>query len=178
MRRFLIVGVAALAITACSKKGADADGDGKISGKEAAAEMASGGKLAMKPGQWEIKMTNTDVDIPGVPEAAKAQIKAQLAKGITASSCLKQEDVDKPGGNFFGADANSDCKFGKLDRSGNKISVEMTCKMQGLTMHSTSEGEFGEESYKLNMSQKIEMPTGTMTSKGTLEGRRTGDCKA
>lgn len=171
MRKFLILGVAALAVTACSKN-ADSDGDGKVSGQEAAAQMK------IEPGQWEIKVTTSEIDMPGAPPAVKAQVEQQMAKGVTISTCLKPEDVEKPGGNFFGADTNSNCTFDKFDRSGSKMSTEMTCKFSGMTIHTTSDGEFTSDSYKLNTTQKADTPMGTRTSKGTVEGRRTGDCKA
>ena len=52
MQKFFLMGVAALALSACSEKGADTDGDGKISDTEATTEMADGGAMAMKPGLW------------------------------------------------------------------------------------------------------------------------------
>jgi len=64
MNKFLILGVAALAISACSEKGADTDGDGKISNSEASAEMAKGGAMAMKPGLWEVKIGFDKIDDP------------------------------------------------------------------------------------------------------------------
>lgn len=171
MRKFLILGVAALAVTACSKS-ADSNGDGKVSGQEAVAQMN------IKPGQWEIKVTTTELDMPGAPDAVKKQVMEQMGKGVTISTCLKPEDVEKPGGNFFGGDANSKCTFNKFDRSGSKMSTDMTCKFGSMTIHTTSEGEFTPESYSLKTAQTSDTPMGKRTSKGTVEGRRTGDCKA
>ncbi|MGB5078326.1 MAG: hypothetical protein WBO17_12680, partial [Sphingorhabdus sp.] len=93
MRNYLIIGVAALAVAACSDKGADADGDGKVSDTEAKAEMSAGGAMATKPGLWEVNTRYSKVEVTGVPEAQAAQMKAQAAKGVTIKSCMTKEQV-------------------------------------------------------------------------------------
>ncbi len=180
MRKYLIVGVAALAIAACSDKGADADGDGKISGEEAKAEMADGGAMATKPGVWEVKTSFSDITVEGVPEAVAAQLKAQMAKGVTVSSCLTKEQVEKPGTDFFGGPPEANCTFEKIDRSGNTTMVEMTCKPAGgMTLKSKMNGSFAAESYKMDVTQTIEGgPVGNLKMKGVAEGKRVGDCPA
>lgn len=180
MRKFLILGVAALAISACSDKGADADGDGKISDAEAKAEMGSGGAMAMKPGLWEVKIGFDKIDAPGVPASLQGKMKEQMSNGITQQSCLTQEQVDKPGGDFFGAPAESNCTFNELARSGNGIKVEMTCKPGGnMTVKSTMDGQFGAETYTMNIEQSTEgTPMGKVKMTGKIDGKRVGDCPA
>ena len=58
MHKFLLLGVAALAISACSDKGANTDS------KERAAEMDYDAFIPMKAGQWETKFVFTDMDVP------------------------------------------------------------------------------------------------------------------
>lgn len=116
MHKFLILGVAALAISACSDKGADTDGDGKISNSEATAEMAQGGAMAMKPGLWEVKIGFDKIEAPGAPAAMQEKMKGQLGQGVTQRSCLTQAQVDKPGTDFFGAPPEANCTFEELDR--------------------------------------------------------------
>ncbi len=179
MRKYLLVATAALALSACDK-GADADGDGKISDAEAKAEMSSGGKMAMKPGQWEVKVTFDSIDAPGIPDAMKGKMKEQMGKGVTQQSCLTQEQVDKPGGDFFGAPAEANCNFDELSRSGNAMKVAMTCKPAGnMTVKSKMDGEFGAETYTMNIEQSTEgTPMGAVKMTGKIEGKRTGDCPA
>lgn len=179
MRKFIILGVAALAISACDK-GADADGDGKISDAEAKAEMSSGGKMAMKPGQWEVKVTFDSIEAPGLPEAMKGKMKEQMGKGVTQQSCLTQEQVDKPGGDFFGAPPEANCSFDELSRSGNAMKVAMTCKPAGnMTVKSKMDGEFGAETYTMKIEQSTEgTPMGAVKMTGKIDGKRTGDCPA
>jgi hypothetical protein len=180
MRKYLLVAVAALAISGCSDKGADADGDGKISDAEAKAEMGSGGKMAMKPGQWEVKISFDKIDAPGIPANLQGKMKEQMGKGMTQQSCLTQEQVDKPGGDFFGAPAEANCTFDELSRSGNEMNVAMTCKPgQNMTVKSKMDGQFGAETYTMNIEQSTEgTPMGAVKMTGKIEGKRVGDCPA
>ena len=180
MCKFVIVGVAALVLAACSDKGADADNDGKVSETEAKTEMAKGGAMATKPGLWEVKTSFSDVTVEGVPKAVAAQMKTQMAKGVTVSSCLTKEQVDKPGTDFFGGSPEANCTFDKLDRSGNTTMIEMTCKpVGGMTLKSIMNGSFAAESYKLDVVQTMQGgPVGNVKMTGIAEGTRVGDCPA
>ena len=180
MRKFVIVGFAALALAACFDKGADADNDGKVSDTEAKAEMAKGGAMATKPGLWEVKTSFSDVTVEGVPKAVAAQMKAQLAKGVTVSSCLTKEQVDKPGTDFFGGSPEANCTFDKLDRSGDTTMIEIPCKPGGgMTLKSIMNGSFAAESYKLDVVQTMQGgPVGNVKMTGIAEGTRVGDCPA
>lgn len=180
MRKFLILGVAALALSACSDKGADADGDGKISDVEAKAEMGSGGAMAMKPGEWEVKISFDKIEAPGVPAAAQGKMKEQMATGMTQRSCLTQAQVDKPGGDFFGAPEEANCTFDELSRTGNGMKVAMICKPGGnLVVKSKMDGKFAAETYTMNIEQSTEgTPMGAVKMTGKIVGTRVGDCPA
>lgn len=181
MRTILVGGVAfaILALSACSDKGADADGDGKVSQAEAQKELSKGGAVAMKPGLWEVKIKFDSIEAPGMPEAAKAQMTKAMSE-MSVKSCLSKEQAEKPGADFFGGDEASNCSFEQLNRSGNKMTVQMTCKPEGgITVASKMDGSFEGDSYIMNMEQKtIGTPMGEMKMKGRIEGKRIGDCPA
>jgi Protein of unknown function (DUF3617) len=180
MRKFLILGVAALALSACSDKGADADGDGKISDVEAKDEMGSGGAMVTKPGLWEIKMVISKVEGEKVPAPALAQMKEQAAKGMTMKSCMTKEQVDKPGVDFFGGVPEANCAMESLDRSGNKLTGVMKCKpAPNVVLTSKMDGTFAAESYTMNVEQSTEMPSvGIVKMTGKIDATRVGDCPA
>ena len=182
MRKFLLAGVAAsmFAISACSDKGADADGDGKVSAAEAQKELSQGGAMAMKPGMWEVKISFDSIDAPGMPEAAKAQMTKAMGSGMSVKSCLTKEQAEKPGADFFGGDASANCTFEHLELSRNKMMVQMTCKPQDkMVIASKMDGSFQAESYSMTMEQKASgTPMGEMTMKGKIDGKRLGDCPA
>ncbi|MFN3747200.1 MAG: DUF3617 domain-containing protein [Sphingorhabdus sp.] len=181
MRKLVIGGAvgALLALAACSDKGADADGDGKVSSAEAQKELSQGGAVAMNPGLWEVKIKFDSIEAPGLPEAAKSQMTKAMNE-MSVKSCLTKEQAEKPGADFFGGDENSNCSFEQLNRSGNKMTVAMTCKPDGgVTVASKMEGSFEGDSYVMNMEQKTSgTPMGDMTMKGRIEGKRIGDCPA
>jgi Protein of unknown function (DUF3617) len=180
MRKLILIGAAMLLVTSCSKKATDSDGDGKITAEEVKAELAGGGKMAMKAGEWEVKINFSDVSGEGIPAAAKPAILEQIGKANISKSCVTQEQTNKPGADLFGSPAEANCIFAKFDRSGQNVLIDMICKPGGtMKLHSKMEGSFGEESYKMTMEQNIEgIATGPFTLKGTINGRRLGDCPA
>lgn len=180
MRKILILGAAALALSACSDKGADADGDGKISNAEASSEMAKGGAMAMKPGLWETKVAFDKIEAPGVPAAMQGKMKEQMGKPMTQQSCLTQAQVDKPGTDFFGAPPEANCTFDELNRSAEGVEVSMTCKPGGnMVLKSKMDGKFAAESYSMTLEQSTEgTPMGAVKMNGKIEGKRVGDCPA
>jgi Protein of unknown function (DUF3617) len=107
-------------------------------------------------------------------------MKAAMGQGMTVKSCLTKEQAEKPGADFFGGDADSNCTFQQLDRSGDNMSVQMTCKPDGKTsIVSSMQGRFQAESYSMTMDQKMSgSPMGEMSMKGKIEGKRLGDCPA
>jgi hypothetical protein len=176
--KYLILGVALAALVGCSGGNADADGDGKISGKEASAEMATDGAIMMKAGEWETKVTFNSIDAKGLPAGAKDQMMAAMGEGVKVKSCLTKEQVEKPGADFFGSPEGSNCEFQQLKRLGNRMTVELTCKPDDKTVIANKmDGTFGEDSYNMNMEQKVSgTPVGDMTMKGQIQGKRLGDC--
>jgi Protein of unknown function (DUF3617) len=178
MRNFVLAGAALLALSGCNK-GADTDGDGKVSLTEAAKEMGSGGAMAMKPGEWEVKVSFDSIDAPGLPANMSAMLKDKMGKGVAVKTCLTKDQVEKPGADFFGGAAENNCTFSEMDRSGNNMKVAMSCKKGIMTISNKMSGSFGAESYTMTMDQKTEgLPTGAMTMKGKIEGKRVGDCPA
>lgn len=178
MRKFLIIGIAALAITACSDKDADADGDGKVSDAEAKAEMADGGSMAMQPGEWETKISFNNVEGKGLPPQALKAMKEQMAKGVTSKTCMTKAQSEKPDADFFGSPPEANCTFDELNRSANSMKVAMTCKpAPNMTIKSKMDGTFGATTYAMTVEQSTEgTPMGVMKMTGKIEGKRIGDC--
>ena len=180
MRKYLIVGIAAMAIAACSDKGADTDGDGKVTAAEVKVEMADGGAMVMQPGEWETKVTFATIDGDGLPPQAAEMMKAKMAEGTTSKSCLTKEQVEKPDSDFFGAPPEANCTFEDLNRSSTTMKVSMTCKPGGdMIIKSKMDGKFGATSYAMDIEQTTQgAPMGSINMKGKIEGKRVGDCPA
>ncbi len=171
--------IAGLALAACGDSGnADTDGDGTITQEEAMAEAASGGDMAMEPGQWSQTVTFTEVSMPGAPAEVVDMIQAQMGEGITTSQCLTQEDVSRPDASFFGSEGQENCSYDEFDRSGNTMNIRMTCSSpDGSTSTVGMNGSFGADSYTMDINSVVSgTPMGDMTMNGTITGTRTGDC--
>ena len=177
--RTIIAATACLTLlAACSDGGADADGDGTITNEEMAAEAASGGDIAMRPGQWEHTIEFTDFDMPGLPENMKGTMSQHMGQKVTTTSCMTQEEAERPNADFFGGQDNEDCTYEEFDVSGGNMTLRMTCKAgEGGTAKVAMDGEFGAESFTLTMDNQVSgTPAGDMSMKGTVTGRRIGDC--
>ncbi len=173
MRKIIWAAAALLALAGCSKQESTSENGA------AGADMAAAGGMEMLPGEWEVKIDFSSIEGTGIPESAKAAIKEQIGKGVTSKSCLTQEEATKPGAGLFGSPEGSNCTFAKFDRAGNKLAIEMTCKPAGMTLNSKMDGSFGADDYSMTMEQTMEgLPTGPITMKGTIVGRRLGDCPA
>ncbi len=158
--------------------GADTDGDGVISAKEMAAEAASGGAMAMRPGQWENTVEFTDFDIPGAPGNMKDMLRQQMGGKITTTTCMTEEEAKKPDPDFFSGEDEDSCTYDEFDRSGNKMTLRMTCEGGGGgTTKVAMDGEFGAEKFTLSMDNSVTGgQMGKVRIKGTVTGRRLGDC--
>ena len=180
MHKFFLLSAAALALSACADKGADTNGDGKISDSEAATEMADGGAMAMKPGLWEVKISFDKIEAPGASAAMQETLKTQMGQGVTQRSCLTQAQVDTTGMEFFGAQPEANCTFEALDRSTAGVKMAMTCKPAGpIIVKSKMDGKFSAETYIMSIEQNTDgTPMGAVKMTGKIGGKRVGDCPA
>jgi len=179
MRRFVMIAAATAMLAACGDSGgADADGDGSITAEEMAAEAASGGAVAMRPGRWEQKMQFTEVDMPGMSEGMADMMKGQMGQGMTITHCLTEEDVKEPSPEMFRNAGQDNCTFQEYDRSGNTMRMRMSCDSQGGgKVNVAMTGEFGAEAYTLNIDNNMTGgPQGDMSRKGIMSARRIGEC--
>lgn len=180
MRAMFFIATAAFALAACSDGGTDADtdADGAIASEDMAAEAVSGEGTTLRAGEWENTIEFTEFDIPGVPAAMKDMIAGQMGQSITTTSCITQADADRPDADFFGGEKNENCTYEEYDRSGDSLTLRMTCATdEGGTAQIAMDGDFGEESFTLTMDNRISgTQAGDVTMKGTVSGRRIGDC--
>ena len=169
----------ALLLAGCGDSGgADANADGEITGEEMAAEAASGDAVKIRAGEWENTIEFTEFDIPGVPANMQDMIAGQMGKSITTTSCITQDEADKPDAEFFGGEKNENCDYEEFDRTGNKLKLRMTCTTDdGGTAKVAMDGDFGGDSFTMTMANTISgSQAGDVTMKGKITGRRIGDC--
>ena len=176
--RILLVSVAILGLTAaCSDKGADHDGDGKITAEEVAQEM---NRVTLEPGEWENSVEIVDVKIEGLPEGAPAGIMDSMKGKVTKSkSCITKEQAENPGAEFFAAQEKTNCEVKKFEMSGGAVSSEMACSNMGgapgnMTM--VMDGQYGPSSYDMTMNMNGGASGMKMDITAKSIGKRIGAC--
>ena len=176
----LLVSVAVLSlIGGCSDKGADHDGDGKITADEVAEEMNT---VRLEPGEWENTVEIVDVKVDGLPEGVSAGVMDSMKGKVTTSkSCITKDEADNPGAQFFAAQEKTNCEVKKFDMSGGAVSSEMSCSNMGgapgnMTM--AMDGQYGPSSYDMTMKMNGGASGMKMDISAKSSGKRIGDCPA
>lgn len=174
----LLVSVAVLGlIGGCSDKGADHDGDGKITAEEVAEEM---NRVTLEPGEWENTVEIVDVKIDGLPDGMPAGVMDKMMGKVTTSkSCITEEEAAKPGAQFFAAQEKTNCEVKKFSMSGGAVSSEMSCNNMGgapgnMTM--TMDGQYGPSSYDMTMNMIGGAAGMKMNISAKSNGKRIGSC--
>ncbi len=178
MKKILISVAAVALIAGCSDKGADADGDGKISAEEVAKEM---NEVTLEPGEWENTVEIVDVKIEGLPEGAPAgMLDSMKGKTTVTKTCITKEQAENPGAEFFAAQDKTACEVKKFDMSGGSISTEMSCTNMGAPgkMNMAMDGQYGPSSYDMTMTMNGDAGGMKMNMKAKNNGKRIGDCPA
>ena len=176
----LLVSVAVLSlIGGCSDKGADHDGDGKITADEVAEEMNT---VRLEPGEWENTVEIVDVKVDGLPEGVSSGVMDSMKGKVTTSkSCITKDEADNPGAQFFAAQEKTNCEVKKFDMSGGAVSSEMSCSNMGgapgnMTM--AMDGQYGPSSYDMTMKMNGGASGMKMDISAKSSGKRIGDCPA
>ena len=173
---------AAILLAACNGNGeTDADGDGKISADELAAETAD--LVQPRPGQYRTTAEIVEFDVPGMADEQKQMMRTMMAQGAAQASlsCLTPEDAEKNGARQMVEKlAEGDCEIKSFNVAGGTVDAEMQCaggggpagtvKMQGVM-----------EAEKSTMTMEFDQSLGGATQahiKMRMNSERIGDCPA
>lgn len=150
------------------------------------AACSGGGSDQIQPGLWETTSEMTDIELPGMPEALAAQMKAQLAsQKQTRSQCITPEQAANPGSYMLNQDEGDQrCEFSDTTFAKGRINVRGTCPGMSGTGSSTMswEGQYTAQTMDGRVVAEVQGPAGpqgaaqTMRMSGTLTSRRVGDC--
>jgi hypothetical protein len=141
MRRITFVSLAAvMALSACSDGGADKDGDGKITGEEAAVEAREA--ILPEPGLYRATVEIEEMTVPGMPAGMADQMKQSMAAQMSIENCLTEADRANMVKEMV-PDSGDSCTYDKYEMSGGKIDAKLTCKApDGGTVVTTMNGTF------------------------------------
>ncbi len=181
MRSVLAVASALLlaSLTSCSSNDADTDGDGKVSREERAAELASDGYLAMKPGRWKMQVSFTEIDVPRLGAKERQDVMKKMGSEISGYSCLSAAEAAKPGADFFAGSGAEDCTYSKFDIAGQKAQMTVSCAMGNIGKAETEMvGYVDEAKVDFDTTVRVSLPlAGKMKLVGKLTGTHDGPCQ-
>ena len=133
----------------------------------------------IQPGQWETTTRFTSVEVPGMPEAAAAQMRSQMANtSNTQSRCITPAEAANPTGGMMGAQNPRGCQFSDHTFAGGVIRVRGTCPAPGGQgqIRMSWEGSYTPTTMQGNISTEVSGGPQNMRMSGTITSRRTGDC--
>ncbi len=169
----------ALPLAACNKAPSVSATNATQAEVQAKVAAATGGEgVSIKPGRWEGAMTMREIDMPGLPAAAREQMKAQMARTTRFVSCVTPEAVKQQKAFFTGGDSKS-CKYDHFNMAGGKIEAALSCdRGPGGKMAMTMSGAYAHDSYNMDMTSKAEGegPAGAMSMKMSVVAKRVGAC--
>jgi hypothetical protein len=178
MKQMIMAAAGAVLMAGCSgggDAGADADGNGEVTLKEAATQAEAEG-LRPEPGQYKAVITMTGIDVPGMPPEMKGH-GAGLTR--TVEYCLTQEEVDKGFEEMMKRGQNGECSYESFSLADGKMDAVMVCKTpEGsarMTMNGTATPTTSDftATMAMNFDGAVE---GTMNFAAKHE--RIGDCPA
>jgi hypothetical protein len=146
---------------------------------EVDAKLAQSGGVSqfLSPGHWDSVATVHDVEVPGMPPSAAAQMKTMIGKPATGASCLTPEEAKKPAGSFFAGD-ESDCRYDHFTMADGTIDAAMTCKGEHATQTVALKGTYSADTFHIDRTTKSNGagPMADMTMAMTVDAKRTGAC--
>ncbi|QPC98007.1 DUF3617 domain-containing protein [Qipengyuania soli] len=178
MRRYLLLAAATALVAACGSPEADADGDGKITMKEAAEKSKD--LVKPEPGQYRATVEMVNVEVPGAPKEIQEMMKKMISVGPqTHEYCLTKEEAAKGFEEMARqSNKNEDCSFEKFETDGGTIDAVMNCSRPEHGMaRMTMQGTGTTTSSSMTMTMDAQTPDGKtmkMTMKSNQE--RIGDC--
>lgn len=191
-----LVALAALLVVACNSQDKGRNAAGNQAGGDAGAPSAAGpaaGAASMQPGQWEMVTRIASIEMPGATPEQQAQIQQQQPPPQTERTCITPEEAANPLARFresmsrdqqgFDCQGNDDNVF-----AGGVVRIGMTCRSQASPGDQTRlamVGQFTATTVQAAISVDAQAPSAAqsggptaMRIRGTITGRRMGDCPA
>jgi hypothetical protein len=168
---------AGILLTGCGS--ADADGDGRISPAEAAAEAAKT-SVRQRPGEYQYTFELLDFQVPDVPDAARQRMRDAVANGLGGGyfQCVTPADVAEGGAaKMIESLAKSDCTMTEFSVSSDSYTATARCVRRGVTQDFEMEGVMAAESATATVVVSQNVPNlGAAKTTFRLNARRFGEC--
>jgi Protein of unknown function (DUF3617) len=184
--RVMIIPALILGLSACSSEAPKKDE--AVTTKPAA--KSADGLSALPPGQYNVSVQVTKMDIPGLTDEEKAGIKEEIAQPVTDNTCLTADDLapDATTPNtmtavisvLLGDTAGEGCTFTNFSTAGGVISGGLSCTNSsfGALTGGAVKGTIGatETRYTVNGKLNDEDSGKPVDFAADTIMKRTGDC--
>jgi hypothetical protein len=142
----------------------------------------------IQPGQWEFEVVTTEIDAPGLPPEAQQQARAALNQPQRTRECVTPDKAASPLRDFRDQLTRAQgmtCQTSDDIFSGGDIRFRATCRNSNGgpgQLQFELEGRFEAITLLASLSLNAEIPNPngsgmlTVRTRGTLRGRRVGDC--
>jgi hypothetical protein len=171
----MIAVAGAALLTGCSGGNADANGDGKVTVKEAASQDQD--RLPKpRPGLYKTTVTMANIEFPGMPADMKGH---GAGMTHTIEECLTPADVDKGYEELVKQGQNGECSYERFNVAAGKLDAVMVCKAEGRETRMEMSGVTTSTSADLEATMAMEFDgAGKGTMSFTSKHERIGDCPA
>ncbi len=117
--------------------------------------------LDFNPGKYEITST---VEMPGMPAGAVPP--QTIVQCVTAQDPIPETNAD-----------SQDCKIKNMKQTGNTVTWEMECVLQGQTMTSQGKITYAVDNFKGSVIMKMGPEAGNIIITTVITGKRLGNCR-
>jgi hypothetical protein len=183
--RYAALLMTACALAACSKQVNEKNASVAQVAK-AVQESGVANDSFLQAGQWQVKGTLEDIDGPGMPPEAKAQMKKFMSamQDEPVKYCVTPEEAKRPAAQMFAGKQAENCRYDHFTMGGGKFDVAMQCQAPkgeaaGGSMSMQASGTYAPDHYESHTVMTVQGgPRGSMTMKSSSEAQRIGECTA
>jgi hypothetical protein len=169
----LAAGLAAAMVAAC---GSEPEVDARNASVEDVQKQLQKAEVRPRPGRWLQEVKFVSIEMPNMPEEAKAMMDRGGDMVHSGYTCLTPEQAAKPDASMFNQVAEG-CTYDHFKMGGGAIDAKMTCTGGPQQQVSTMKGTYGEEAYDLAIDMQADMMGQPMRSKMSLKMKRVGECQ-
>jgi hypothetical protein len=183
MNRTALLIACALPLASCNKPQVNERNASVADVANAVSKAGIAGESFIRAGQWQVKGTIEEMNVPGMPAQAQAEMKRAMSQvqNNTFEYCVTPEEAKHPAGKMFTGKDSGNCRYDHFTMGSGKFDAAMRCQEPGnaQTMTMAMNGTYSPEAYDSHVSMNVAGgPQGSMTMKMRSEARRIGECKA
>jgi hypothetical protein len=182
MKYAVLMIACALPLAACNKHEVNEKNASVADVANAVSKSGIAGESFIRAGQWQVKGILEEMNMPGIPPQAQAEMKRVMSQVQNNSFeyCVTPEEAKHPGGKMFTGKDNGNCRYDHFKMGSGKFDAAMRCEGQGSAqvMTMAMNGEYSPDAYTSHVSMNVQGgPQGSMTMKMRSEAKRIGECK-